>query len=206
MIATVERISAFVLAGGRSSRMGADKAMLMFEGRTLLARALELAGEVAGDVCIVGSRGRFEALGRVVEDVYPGCGPLGGIHAALAASPSELNLVLAVDMPFVAPSFLRRLVERASDSSAVVTLAGSPGRWQPLCAVYRRSFGGVADKALRAGKYKIDALFSEIEVQALSDADLAEMSLSPGMFRNLNTPSDVERALKPAPPARNPVD
>ena len=85
-------VAAFVLAGGKSTRMGADKAFVILDGRTMLARALELARTVSDNVHIVGSAEKFAAFAPVVEDVFRGCGPLGGIHAALRASPAELKV------------------------------------------------------------------------------------------------------------------
>ena len=148
----MEEVSAFVLAGGKSSRMGADKAFVELGGHRLLARALALAGAVASDVRIVGSAQKFTGQGRVVEDEFPNCGPLGGIHAALRASQSELNLVLAVDLPFVEVGFLKYLLTEAEASKAVVTVPHTGGGWQPLCAVYRREFAAVAETALRQSK------------------------------------------------------
>jgi len=88
-------VTAFILAGGKSTRMGVDKAFAGLDGRTLLARALQLARSVASDVRIVGNKAKFARFGPVVEDMFPNCGPLGGIHAALRASATDLNLVLA---------------------------------------------------------------------------------------------------------------
>src|ERR1700722_20940618 len=92
-------VAAFILAGGKSTRMGTDKAFVMLEGRTLLARALEVARAVTAEVRIVGDPEKFAAFAPVVKDAFPGCGPLGGIHAALRASTAELNLMLAADVP-----------------------------------------------------------------------------------------------------------
>jgi molybdenum cofactor guanylyltransferase len=187
-------VAAFVLAGGRSTRMGADKAFVMLEGRTLLARALELARTVTDNVCIVGSAEKFTAFGQVVEDVFRECGPLGGIHAALRASAAELNLMLAVDVPFVPVALLRYLVMRARDSDAIATVPRAGGGWQPLCAVYRREFGDIAEKALRAGRYKIGALFADANVQAIEEEELAGVGFSAASFRNLNTREELEAA------------
>src|ERR1700674_299348 len=88
-------VTAFILAGGKSTRMGADKAFVEYEGRTLLARTLDLARSVTAEVFIVGSKQKFAPFAPVVEDVFCDCGPLGGIHAALRASHTELNLMLA---------------------------------------------------------------------------------------------------------------
>src|SRR5271167_4302314 len=99
--ASAPAIAAFILAGGKSTRMGVDKAFVDYGGRTLLARALDLASSVTPDVRIVGSQKKFAAFAPVVEDVFSDCGPLAGIHASLRASRAELNIMLAVDMPFV---------------------------------------------------------------------------------------------------------
>src|ERR1700756_2015558 len=99
--------TAFVLAGGRSRRMGTDKAFVLLDGRPLLARTLGLALSLTSDVCIVGDPAKFASFAPVVEDMFPGCGPLAGIHAALRSSQTELNLILAVDMPFLTPALLQ---------------------------------------------------------------------------------------------------
>jgi len=186
-------VAAFILAGGKSTRMGSDKAFAMLDGRTLLERALELAPSVTKDVRVVGGAEKFAGFAPVVEDVFRECGPLGGIHAALRASAAELNLMLAVDVPFVTAELLRYLVARARGSDAIVTVPRAGG-WQPLCAVYRREFGDVAEQALRDGRYRINALFAEIRVQAVEDEELALAGFSAGMFRNLNTPDELEAA------------
>jgi molybdenum cofactor guanylyltransferase len=195
---------AFILAGGKSTRMGTDKAFVMLEGQTLLARALELARAVAGDVRIVGDVAKFAAFAPTVGDVFPGCGPLGGIHAALRASAAEWNLMLAVDTPFVSVQFLRYLVTRARGSNSRVTVPHWDGGWQPLCAVYRREFADIAEPALRAGRYKIDALFDAESTLAIGQDELKSAGFSAEMFRNLNTRKDLALARERDPQtARN---
>ena len=109
-------VSVFILAGGKSTRMGTDKAFALLDGRTLLARMLDVARSLTPEVAIVGDSAKFAAFAPVVEDVFPGCGPLGGIHAALRASRTELNVILAVDVPFVSLTLLTYLVSRAQGS------------------------------------------------------------------------------------------
>src|ERR1700687_4621509 len=131
----------FVLAGGKSSRMGtgADKAVLEFGGQTLLDRALAVMGTVCRRVTSVGDPAKFAKYGStkyasskydsVVADIFPGCGPLAGIHAALLHSPAELNLMLAVDMPFVSRELLAFLFAAAeesdNDGDAMITVPRS---------------------------------------------------------------------------------
>lgn len=189
--------AAFVLAGGLSTRMGADKAFVQLEGRTLLAHALALAKSVTSDVRIVGSPQKFAAFGEVVEDEFPRHGPLAGIHAALRASSSELNLMLAVDMPFVEVPFLEYLFQEAAcHESVMVTIPRAAGAWQTLCAVYRKPFADLAEQALRQGKNKIDPLFRETTIQILDEPELTKHNFSLNMFRNVNTPEELEEAAR----------
>lgn len=205
-------VTAFILAGGKSTRMGADKAFLTLSGPkldgpklagpklagpmlhspTLLARALELAHSVTRDTRIVGDPTKFAPYAPVVEDLFRNCGPLGGIHAALRVSPTNLNVILAVDVPFVSPALLQYLIMRAKASGACVTVPRTNGRWQPLCAVYSRKFADAAEEALREGRYKIDALFAAQQTQTVEEDELKAAGFSPNMFRNLNTPQELE--------------
>src|ERR1700686_2768889 len=125
----------FVLAGGKSSRMGAgpgkDKVFLEFGGRTLLDRALSVMGTVCDRVAIVGDPTKFAKYDSVVADIFPGCGPLAGIHAALVHSSAELNLMLAVDMPFVSRELLAFLFAAGEQSDAIVTVPRAGQRLQP---------------------------------------------------------------------------
>ena len=122
-------VAAWVLAGGKSSRMGSDKAFLELDGRTLLAKVLDAVRSVTPDFHIVGPRAKFELFGPVVEDVFGDRGPLGGIHAALSSSDKDLNLVLAVDIPQVDVGFLEFLIKRARENRAVVTVPRAGGGW-----------------------------------------------------------------------------
>jgi molybdopterin-guanine dinucleotide biosynthesis protein A len=187
-------VAAFVLAGGRSSRMGKDKAFLELGGRTLLARALELAESLTETIAIVGDGSKFFPLGRVIADVYPGQGPLAGIHAALKSSDCALNLMLALDIPFIGKDFLRYLLSEASRSSAVVTVPKTQDNWHPLCAVYRREFSANAVEALRRGKNKIDLLFAKVETREVNQDEMMRMNFPDSIFRNLNTPEDWRKA------------
>src|SRR5215471_15241665 len=138
-------VTAFVLAGGKSSRMGSDKAFVRLGEANLLSRALRIAGTVTSAVRIVGDAKKFESFGQVVEDVYPDRGPLGGIHAALSSTATRWNLMLAVDLPFVRTELLSYLISQARESDVIVTVPQVDGGLQPLCAVYQRAFLDAAE-------------------------------------------------------------
>ena len=185
--------------------MGTDKAFLRLGQESLLDRALRLAGSITKDVRIVGDPQKFANFSHsVIEDVYFQRGPLGGIHAALHKTPSDLNLMLAVDMPFIKPEFLVYLAAQARNGTAVVTVPNVSRGFQPLCAVYRRKFAELAEESLRTGKNKIDALFTENTTQVITEEQLIAAGFSAEMFKNLNTPEDLAFANDSSNPESGP--
>jgi molybdopterin-guanine dinucleotide biosynthesis protein A len=198
-------VTAFILAGGKSSRMGADKAFLKFQNTTLLERAIGMAKQAADKVHVCGPREKFGP--EAIEDVFPDCGPLAGIHAALKSSSSELNLILAVDLPFVEADFLQYLVRQAEAETGSKTESGgvhaivprAAGGWQPLCALYRKLFAETAEKALQQKRYKIDKLFAEVPVHPIEEPEILRAGFSLKMFDNLNTREEFELAQRRAP-------
>ena len=185
-------VTAFVLAGGKSTRMGTDKAFVMFEGRTLLDRALDTVRRISRDVFIAGDPEKYGAFAISIPDVYPQCGPLSGINAALRSTNTTFNVMLAVDLPFVTAELLQFLLDRARvAATAVVTIPRSGHGLQPLCAVYRRDFVLKSEEALRAKRYRIDALFDWPVTRVITEDALRAAGFSPDMFRNLNTPEDL---------------
>lgn len=189
-------VTAFILAGGKSSRMGSDKAFVHLQGKTLLQRALQTAKAVTRNIVIIGDREKFAAYGRVFEDVFRERGPLGGIHSALLATKTDMNLVLAVDLPALQPAFLTYLCHRAEQTNALAIVPRAAMGWQPLCAVYRKGFGKIAEHALNAGQNKIDSLFAAVPVLALEELEITKAGFSTEMFRNLNTPGELKDARR----------
>ena len=173
----------FVLAGGRSSRMGRDKAELEVGGVTLVARGLASLKTVCAEVAIAGGDERLARFGRVVRDETPDCGPLGGIVAALEQSAWEWNLFLAVDVPFVPEAVWRGLLLRAAEGGAICVMAR--GKYvQPLIAAYAKSAVGVLRKELEAGRWKMTAAIAA--AGGVAYVDFADES----WFSNVNTPEE----------------
>lgn len=193
----VNDLAAFILAGGKSRRMGTDKAFLPWREGTLLDHVLEVVRALTPEVRIVADRKKFASYGAlVIEDIYPGCGPLGGIHAALSTTASPWNLMLAVDLPLLNHQLLSYLVTRARETDAIVTVPYVGGGLEPLCAVYRREFVEVAQRSLAAGKNKIDLLFARVKTQTIDEEKLLQAGFSREMFRNVNTPEDLEQVRR----------
>jgi molybdenum cofactor guanylyltransferase len=201
---TIPSRHGFIIAGGKSSRMGSDKAFLNFRGQTLLEHALNVLHSLCEEIAIVGDPAKFSPLAPVIpapvipapiiKDIFPNCGPLAGIHAALLHSTADLNLMLAVDMPFISTDLLAFLFTVAEETAAIVTVPRTAKGFQPLCAIYRRDFAAIAEHALRAGNYKIDATFSTIPTRIIEPPQLAASGFTEQLFFNLNTPADHQTA------------
>lgn len=184
-------------------RMGSDKALLSFGGQTLLERALQTAAAVAETTVIVGPRERYAAFGEVIEDAYAGCGPLAGIHAALGATNSDLNLMLSVDMPLMTESFLAWLLQKAKAAEELIVVPDALGGPQPLCAIYRRQVRGIAEQALKNGDYKIGKLFALVPTRYISEQEIIANGFSSTIFRNINTREEFEELAISEPVTSN---
>jgi molybdopterin-guanine dinucleotide biosynthesis protein A len=189
-------VTAFVLTGGKSTRMGEDKALLRLpNGMTLLEHALATCGAVAGQVGIVGPRSRYFAYawaGEIVEDIFPDRGPLAGIHAALTITQTDWNIMLAVDVPSASASLLRWLLSEARKTGKLITVPDVGGQ-QPLCAVYRKGFREIAESALQDNRNKINGSFPPADTRVIREQELAAAGFSPEMFANVNTPEDFAK-------------
>jgi molybdenum cofactor guanylyltransferase len=179
--------SGFVLAGGRSRRMGRDKALLPYRGRVLVEHVAGIVREALGaaaEVAILGDPDCYRAIGYPVHpDQVPNCGPLGGIVTALSLTKSEWNLVVACDMPMLVASSLRMLVERALESNAQCVAASGPaGELEPLCAVYHSRCLARLDRALRDTRLKMKDLLPELQPEPVS--------FPPATLANVNTPDE----------------
>jgi len=175
--------------------MGTDKALLPTGEVNLLQSALDKARQVSARTMVVGGRGRYAGYGAVIEDIIPGCGPLSGIHAALSATQTDLNLILSVDMPLMTADFLRWLLQTAAACDDLAIVPETGGRTQPLCSVFRRAALDEVERALRAGEYKVDRLFSILPTRFVPETEWRAAGVSPDIFRNVNTPAEYEAAV-----------
>lgn len=172
----------FVLTGGLSSRMGRDKALLPYHGGPLAGFVARLVAQAAGSAALVGSAQRHGMLGYpVIEDRYPGQGPLGGIVTALESTAADWNLIVACDMPRLSVPFLTSLLDAAAQSEAgALVPAGPQGLLEPLCAVYhRRALAGLA-AAFHGGTRKIATALESVRVTVLPVTEITH-------FQNINT-------------------
>jgi len=179
-----------VLAGGRSSRMGRDKALLPYRGGPLIESVARAVERAAGSAVLVGSPSRHGNLGfPVLPDIYPGEGPLGGIltalqHANSSHTQSDWNLIVACDMPELDAAFLRGLVDAAAQSGADALVPRGPsGLLEPLCAVYHRRSRQALYAAFAGGIRKVTAAFEGLRIALWSASECQSL-------HNVNTPED----------------
>jgi molybdopterin-guanine dinucleotide biosynthesis protein A len=178
----------FVLAGGQSSRMGRDKALLTLGGEPLVKRAVRKLSKVCAEVAIAGGAENLTQFGRIIPDESAGCGPLGGIVAGLEQSSFKWNLFLAVDAPFVPVSVLKALLFMAAGSPHVCVMARAQGVLQPLCAVYSIKALAVLREQLAAGRWKVTRAVEAAGPVKVIDFD------DGNRFANLNTPEEFAEA------------
>jgi len=172
----------FVLAGGRSSRMGRDKALLPLDGSTLLEQIAARVRAAAGSVTLIGPPERYSGLGLpVAADLIEDCGPIGGVYTALKISPAPWNLVVACDMPAVTTAFLAALLEAARDADAECFVPETGSGLHPLCAVYHRRALVALQYAIDHKSFKMHDLLRSLRTVAWPVADA-------WLLENVNTP------------------
>jgi molybdenum cofactor guanylyltransferase len=195
-------IAGYVLAGGGSTRFGQDKALVEFDGKPMLAHMVELLRGVTKRTKVVAVRGKYEAFGvEIVEDRWPGEGPLGGIITALedaagSAARSEWNQIVSCDMPFLTREWLTFLCERTAKSEAQVVLPHSGHGPEPLCACYRTDAAGALRAAFESGVRKVTQGLQHVTTEVLDEADWKRFDSAGRLFWNMNTPADYEEASR----------
>jgi molybdenum cofactor guanylyltransferase len=192
------KAGAIILSGGKSSRMGTNKALLPFHEKTNIERIIDELKSVFDDLILVTNDPEtYEFLGiKMVRDVYPGKGPLAGVHAGLSASHYEENIVVACDMPFVSGDLAGSLVKNLKHFDAVIPVIG--GRQHPLFAAYQKRIVPQLETCLKEDRLRMVHLLEQLQVRYLEESDLqayGDGSLEK-IFFNMNHPNEYEHARK----------
>ncbi|HEX7174402.1 MAG TPA: molybdenum cofactor guanylyltransferase [Pyrinomonadaceae bacterium] len=190
-------IEGFILAGGASSRMGADKAQLRLGGQTLVETVAGALSEITLTVRVVSSRHGGELCGlTVVPDFYDDCGALGGLQSALTHAEAAWVAVVSCDLPFVTGGLLSRLTTFVKEGVEAVVPVQEDGRVQPLCALYeRRQCLEIVERLLREGERRPRVLVAQARTRLADFALLADLPASHLFFLNLNSPDDYAQAV-----------
>jgi molybdenum cofactor guanylyltransferase len=183
-----------ILAGGQSSRMGANKALLDFEGVPLIAGLAQRFTAWFSQVLVVtNTPEQYAFLGLpMAGDRTPGLGPLGGLEAGLSASRYDLAFFAACDMPFINEPLIRFMLTQAPGHDIVVPRLG--GEYEPMHAVYGRSVLPVITANLDSRRLKLLSIYSEARIREVTEAEVRRFGDPARLFFNCNTPEDLATA------------
>ncbi|MEN8257243.1 MAG: molybdenum cofactor guanylyltransferase [Thermodesulfobacteriota bacterium] len=181
-----------LLAGGKSSRFGSNKALAALQDKPLISHAAELLDCLFEETLLVtNSPADYAFLGwPMTGDIFPGAGPLAGIHAALKKVASPQIFVVGCDMPLVQENLVRLLCTNAGEWDAVVPQLSNG--LEPLCAVYRKTCLPIIDRNLEMGNRKLHALFDQVRTRKINEDALREVDAKLISFENINRSTDLE--------------
>ena len=192
---TKDRCTPVVLAGGASRRMGTCKALLKINGETMLSRILRQLSEFDRVLLSTGDPTLGEGLSvECTADLYPGMGPLAGLHAAFCAVDSEALLVLPCDLPFFTKQAAEYLLDHMPEDADALVCMDSTGRIHPLCGIYRRSVLPALEARLKTGELRVMSFLYSLNWKGLQDAEI----LPDKLFINVNSP-EIYREITEAP-------
>jgi molybdopterin-guanine dinucleotide biosynthesis protein A len=189
----VSEVSAIILAGGNSTRMGQDKATLPWGDSDILhCLVAALQGSCQEIIVVSNCPRKLPTSVRIVADIIPGQGPLSGIHAGLYHSSYPHAVIIGCDMPFIVPEFVRLLVDKSPGWDAVVPIHNQ--KLEPLLAVYGKPCLPVIEKLLVDGDCRVSSLLATVRCLQLPEAEWRSIVASDNVFRNLNTYKDYQSA------------
>lgn len=186
-----------IQAGGESRRMGADKALLPFLGQPLILRPLRRLAVVADEVLVTSNQPeKYQFLGLTpIPDLLPGYGALSGLYTALSVASHPYVAVVACDMPFASPELFVVELALLRESGADAVIPCSDAGTEPFHAVYRRETClPYIRAALEAGKRRVDAWFSQVNIRYLEPAEFLPYNPDQRAFLNINTPEELTEA------------
>jgi len=184
-----KKYSVIILAGGKSSRMGADKGLVEFNGKKMIEHILDVVKYLTDEILIVSNNPDYKNFGYpVVEDIYKECGPLGGIHAGLSKSTTPWNLVIGCDMPYVTSDFLEFLILQLPQScDAIIPVHDE--KVEPLCALFNRTSLPKMESLLLKNELKMQEVVARLNSKFV-DVPMKHF-LASVIFKNINSRIDL---------------
>lgn len=180
-------ITGFILAGGKSRRMGTNKAFLMFQNVPLLKHMIMLIEPVCHEVFVSGRATGYDVFNvPIIPDLFSDCGPIAGIYSSLNHSESDWNLLVSVDVPFVNEELFRHLILHSGESDCIIPKHASGV--EPLVGLYHRRILPVVEEMIGNGDYKLMDLLARLNTRFLDCNDL--VTKYPRLFLNVNCPED----------------
>ena len=190
--------SCIVLAGGKSLRLGYDKVLETIGNTSLLERVISRVSLLSSEVIIVTANEptNLELVDypklRILSDIYPGKGPIGGIYTGLAISTSFYNLVVASDMPFLNQNLLHYMIKLSANCDLVVPRVGN--LVEPLHAVYTKKCLATIEQMIKQDKLSVNQLFHLVKTRYVEAEEIERFDPKHLSFFNINTKADLKRA------------
>ncbi|MGQ7946664.1 molybdenum cofactor guanylyltransferase [Flavobacterium sp. WC2509] len=187
-----KNITAIVLAGGKSERMGTDKGLLDLNGKPFIKHICEALEPIVGsNILIVSGNKEYDAFGFTrVEDIIENKGPVGGLYAALNSSKTKVNLVLSVDVPLVSTELLEWLVA-SHEETLMVTQTTIEGKTSPLIAIYDRSMRVVFGEHIAGKQLKLRTVIEDVKHQTIVVPEKWS-----DQIQNINTQEEYQNLIK----------
>lgn len=191
---TSKAITVAIMAGGQSTRMGTDKALIPWRGTTLIEAILTQVRDLGAEsIVITNTPEAYAFLGvPLFSDVLPGKGALGGLYTALHAATQPHTLCLACDMPFVVRPLLEHLIALSAEGDVIMPRLN--GEAEPFRALYAQTCREPIRAALDAGKMRVISFFPAVRVRFVDEPELAQYDPRQLSFFNVNTPADLAHA------------
>lgn len=205
------KASGFITAGGRSSRMGRDKAWLEIAGRPMIEHVIAALQPVTSSLAIIANHEKYKRLGfPVIADTNPGIGPLEAIRTALANSLTPFVVLTGCDMPFVTSELFAFLLNIANqqqqktpdsrlqtpDLPLAIAPLNEEGKLEPLCALYSTKALEAVTHLIDSGVRKVSCLYERIPARLVSFDEIKHLQNAQLFFENINMPEEYERAVK----------
>ncbi len=182
-------ITGIILAGGKSSRMGTDKGLLLLNGKSMVEIIADTLKSIISQIIIISNGNNYDNLGyKVYADIIKNCGPMGGVYTGLSYSNTEKNLFVSCDMPFLTKEIVELITENSKD--AQITIPEHEGKLEPLCAVYDRSSRAKFEELLRTGEWRLQGALKYFNVKKII---VAENVSGNQCFTNINTPDEFHQ-------------
>ena len=192
-------ITIVLQAGGKSTRMGKDKALLPFLGIPLIKRLRDRFSDMGDELLVITNdfSGYQDLAVPLYKDIIPDRGALGGLYTALSISKNPLVGLIAADLPFASPALLTHLIEILLTSGAEAAIPSTERGLEPLHAVYRRDTSlPLVKKAIDQDLWRMNSWFDQAEILILTPEETRKVTSSKYTFLNLNTPEDFQKAEK----------
>lgn len=190
----IAKMTAIILAGGKSNRFGSDKAFVKIDGIPLIKRQLNVLRGIFKKIIIVTNRPHkygFKNI-KIIQDIIKNCGPLAGIYSGLMESGSFYNFVLSCDMPFINEALIRYIIKNCDSYDVIIPKVSR--KFHPLFGVYSKNCIPVIEEMIRGGRLKISNIFPRLNTRFILKREIERFDKKSLSLVNINTKADLAKA------------